>query len=351
MAEVLAAHRQSSYTVTLLDRDDQEIQTLDGVTGGSVTNNVNARLRQSGSLTLTDRGQGVDWASQRVRIDWHVHTRLGDKHWGLGVFLFAAPKLSQHDGWRQWSVELLGKLTVVDEDKVEGTYSVATGTNVTDLVVSLIQSAGEDRIACTPSDAVTTAMMTWDPGTPKLTIINDLLASINYWALWTDGVGQYRVEPYVAPAQRPVTWLFEEGESSIHLPEWDLDQDTAGVPNKIVLVGQGSEDEPALVGLALNENPDSPYSFQARGRWITHTDSGVEAADQSTLTALAQRKLIDLSTPNATISAQHMPIPLLGNERVAWRSQGEVADAIVQQATLDLAAGALMSSELLEVAA
>lgn len=351
MAEVLAAHRQSAYTVTLLDRDDQEIQTLDGVTGGSVTNNVNARLRQSGSLTLTDRGHGVDWASQRVRIDWHVHTRLGDKHWGLGVFLFAAPKLSQHDGWRQWSVELLGKLTVVDEDKVEGTYSVAAGTNVTDLVVALIQSAGEDRIACTPSDAVTTAMMTWDPGTSKLTIINDLLAAINYWSLWTDGEGQYRVEPYVAPASRPVTWTFEEGESSIHLPEWEKDQDTAGVPNKIILVGQGSEDEPALVGVALNENPDSPYSFQARGRWITHTDSGVEAADQATLTALAQRKLIDLSTPNATISAQHMPIPLLGNERVAWRSQGEVADAIVQQATLDLAAGALMRSELLEVAA
>lgn len=349
MAEVLSAHRQSSLTVTLLDRDDQEIQALDGVTGGSITNNVNARLRQSGSLALTDRGQDVDWASQRIRIDWHVHTRLGDRDWGLGVFLFAAPKLSQHDGWRAWSVELLGKLTVLDEDAVEGTYSVAAGSVVTDLVVALIQSAGEDRIACTPSDAVTTAMMTWDPGTPKLTIINDLLASINYWSLWTDGEGQYRIEPYVAPASRPVTWTFEEGESSIHLPEWELDHDTAGVPNRIVLVGQGSGDDPALVATALNENHNSPYSYAARGRWITHTEEGVEAADQATLTALAQRKLIDLSTPNATISAQHMPIPLLGNERVAWRSQGEMADAIVQQATLDLAAGALMRSDLLEV--
>lgn len=349
MTEVLSAHRQSSYTVTLLDRDDQEIQALDGVTGGSITNNVNARLRQSGSLTLTDRGQDVDWASQRIRIDWHVHTRLGDMTWGLGVFLFAAPKLSQHDGWRQWSVELLGKLTILDEDAVEETYSVSSGTVVTDLVVSLIQSAGEDRVACTPSDAVTAAMMTWDPGTSKLTIINDLLASINYWSLWTDGEGQYRVEPYVAPAQRPVTWMFEDGESSIHLPEWELDQDTAGVPNKVVLVGQGDEDTPALVGVALNENPDSPYSYQARGRWITYPEDGVEAADQATLDALAQRKLTDLSTPNATISAQHMPIPLLGNERVAWRSQGEMADAIVQQATLSLEASALMSSDLLEV--
>ena len=31
--------------------------------------------------------------------------------------------------------------------------------------------------------------------------------------------------------------------------------------------------------MATNENPNSPYSYQARGRWITTTPTGVEVPD------------------------------------------------------------------------
>jgi hypothetical protein len=346
----LTTHRQASYRFTLLDGDDREVGALEGVTGGSVTLSATTRLRGEGELQVTDLGQMVDWQTARVRVDYVMRTAQGDREWPVGVFMVAAPTVEHSGAGASRRVSLLGKLKILDEDMVEQTYSVPAGTVVTSRVEELVRSAGEDRVAVTGSEAVTASMMTWPPGTPKLTICNDLLDSVNYWALWVDGSGQFRVEPYTRPVARPRVWEFAEGAVAIHLPAWSEDQDIASVPNRVVLVGQGDAAGEALVGVATNEDPASPYSYQSRGRWVTHTEEGVEADSQATLTGLAQRKLVDLSTPASTLSISHMPIPLNPNEAVSFHSQGRVVSrGIVQTVKYDLTPTAMCTTELLEV--
>ena len=117
----------------------------------------------------------------------------------------------------------------------------------------------------------------------------------------------------------------------------------------VVLVGQGSDDRPALVGVATNEDASSPYSFQARGGWVVHSETGVEAADQATIDALARRRLIDASTPTGTEEIRHMPVQIMLNDLVRFTSQGLDVRVLVSQMRIDLSPTALVQTTIREV--
>ncbi|QWW20124.1 hypothetical protein I6B53_03235 [Schaalia sp. 19OD2882] len=341
----LTGHRVAGFTVTLLDADEQEKGLLDGVTGGDVTLSAATRLRASGTLQVDEVGQQIDWGTDRVRIDYEANGQA----WPIGVFLLSAPTQSFEDGMVSRRVELLGKLAVIDQDATVSTLSLASGTRVTDAVRQILAEAGETRMAVTDSPETLKSQMVWDPGTSKLTVINDLLDAIGYWALSPDGAGVLQVRPYVRPAARPQSWTFAEGEQAVHSAKWDLEQDLADVPNRVVLVGQGSDDKPALVGVASNEDPDSPFGFPARGRWVTRTETGVEASSQEVIDSLARRRLIDASTPVATIRMTHMPLPLSPNDLVTWDTGGHKARATIHEIAYGLDPTALCRTTLKEV--
>ena len=343
-------HRQVKISVNLLDYKDQVKARLDGVTGGSVEFTQNTRLRGSGQLELLDRGQDIDFLKDRVQIKYELYS---GESIPLGVWLLSAPTMSTDGQVRKWKVDLLSKLAILDEDCVESAYSVAAGTPIIETVKQLIESTGETRLAVTePSGGALLASgnMVWEAGTPKLTVINALLESINYWSLWVDGGGQFRVEPYVRPVARPIRWSFEKGSASIHVPSWQRDQDTAGVPNKIILVSQSEDaNAPSLTATALNENPASPFCFQARGRWITHVETGVEASSQKVLDELAQRRLIDRSSPVANIMLQHLPVPIDPGDAVQFARDETSVRAVVQKWSMNLEPTALAKTTVREV--
>lgn len=341
----LDTHRQADYTVTLLDWADRVIRPLDGVTGGEVTLSNSTRLRASGSLDLTEACGDVDWMSQRVRIDYTAN----GQSWGLGVFLLSAPTRSYSEAGSTWSVDLSSPLALPDADCVDRTYTVKAGTNLVDAAAGLLRETGLARLSITPSTAVASSDIVYDPGKSRLTIANELLAAAGYWSAHPDGEGQVHLDPYVRPAARGVAYDFRDGARSVHLPEWERELDTASVPNKVVLVSEGSQEKAALVGVATNEDPASLYSFQARGRWIVDTQTGVEAANQASIDSQARRRLIDVSTPSASITLQHMPVPIQPNQVVGFSSQGHSAQGVVREISYTLDPTALVKTKLLEV--
>lgn len=342
----LSSHRQAEYVVRLLDSEDREIRVLDGVTAGSVSLSAATRLKASGQLSIRETGETIDWLSQRVRIDY---VPVGIDPWPLGVFLLSTPQDSHSDSGLRWDVDLLGKLAVVDGASIEQTLSIPAGANYVSSAADMIRSAGETRLAVTESAATLPAAMTWDAGTSVLTVVNDLLDAAGYWSAYPDGYGVIHLDPYVSPAARAPSFSFVEGESAIHSTEWTRDQDIASVPNKVVLVGQGDEQTPALVGVAVNEDPGSQFSFQRRGRWITYTETGVEAADQATLTERARRKLIEASTSQAKYTIQHMPLDIRPNDAGVFTSQGVDARVTAQSVKYSISPTALVETVLREV--
>lgn len=308
----------SSTTVALILEDDPASSTARSTTSVRIDFDNLAVTQDAWTETTPEEGH---WES--TPAVWVVDEPAGVREvvntaFPVGTFLFSSPTEDHSDTGVTYEVGLLTKMNVVAEDTVEDRYSVGAGTPIIPTVQALIESTGETRIAVTGSDVTLGSALTWEAGTSKLRVINDLLQAAGYWSLWCDGSGQFRVEKYVDPASRPVAYSFQHGESSVHMPDWSRVQDMASVPNRFVAVGQGDEDTAPLVGVALNENPDSPFSFQSRGRWITATEEGVEAESQAIIDAYAARKLRDAMSPVSKLTVTHKMLDLEPNQLVEF---------------------------------
>jgi len=342
----LLTHRLDDWWVDLLTRDEKPLGRLRGCKGGQVEQNVNRPITGGGSLEVRDVGQGVDWLDARVRVWWSV---AGVDPWPVGTFVCSAPTAAHTATGRSWSVEILDKNHILSEDAVPAAYTVAAGANVAAAVRAVIASAGEPATAITDSPETLANAMVWPAGTSKLTIVNDLLDAINYFAIRCDGWGTYTAGPYQAPAQRPVVRDFVRGRDAVHLPTFTVDEDTT-VPNRVILTTTGSGTEEALVSVASNMDPTSRYSYPSRGRWITHTEE-VEATSQQVLDDLAIRKLDARSVVSKTIEITNAPVPLSVNDVVRFTSGPEDVVAATQAFTQALAVGATMKTTIRQVTA
>lgn len=314
------------WTFELLDSEDRPIGELDGVGGGNAEIVAQAPLGGAGRMVI-DGQQNIDWASNRVRAWYHQD----ETQWPVGTYLFASPTEQHSDlGVTTFDVGLLTKMNVPAEDKVATRFSVAAGSAIIPTAVNVLTSTGETRIAVTASSAVLTSALTWPAGTSKLEIINDLLQAAGYWSLWCDGWGQFRIEPYVDPKNRGVAYKFEHGPRSLHFADWSREQNMADVPNRFLAIGRGDDENPPLIGIAKNDNPASPFSYQARGRWITATEEGVEAESQQVIDQYAARKLLDGMDPVARMRISHAMLNLNPNDLVEFIAE----DGVTRLATV-----------------
>lgn len=282
-----------------------------------------------------------------------------------GVYLLSGAPEKWSGSGRVYHLELLDKATVLDQDQVEVSYTVGTGTPILSALATLIASAGETIIVDAGVTTALAAPRLWPAGTTKLQIANDLLEALNYRSLWMDGVGNFRATPYVLPAARGTTYELlnlprelVDGETSIYSEEWERDRDVYGVPNKIITVETGSGSGEPLTGLATNTDASSPFSYAARGnRWISRTIDGVEVPAGTTperqafLNAKARASLVASSSVQATISVRHLPIPLLAGDVLRFASAPAGIDRrhYVTKASIEARPLGLMSSELQEV--
>jgi len=385
--EVLYGARSTSIRYELLLHDpvsgvDSFAGLLDGVKpGGSLEWVSGAVVKKSGTLQVVDlltAGAGltriadVDLLSNRVRPVMVVE---GLPEFPLGVYLVTASPEAWSGTGRTFDLELHDKSTVLDQDAVEVTFTASAGVSVLSVVQAVIESAGE-RISVDGDDVRTlTAPLVWEAGTSKLRIVNDLLAALNYHSLWVDGLGSFRANPYVRPADRSIRYTvlndvegnrlrreLVDGAESIYEPEWSRDIDLHGVPNKVIAVAVGSGDEAPLSASVSNTDPFSPFSVAARGRTIVRVVSGVEvpdftglddpaAATVTFLTGKARDMLISASSVQAGVSVKCLPIPveLLDAVVFAHAPAGIDARHVVRRASLQLSFSGVMSLELQEV--
>ena len=333
--DVLYGDRTTSYRWEVLNHAggvDTLAGYLDGVVEPSaqLTWSLYNAVKGSGSLKVTDLASAksgflrigqVALAAARLRP---VLVIEGLPEIPLGVFLFSAAPEQWSGSGREYGLELLDRNTVLDQDRVEVSYTVAAATPILTAVATVIASAGESITVDATVTATLSSAMTWEAGTTKLQIVNDLLAALNYNSLWVDGVGNYRATPYVVPASRSIKYELlnldrelVDGETSIYSDEWSRDRDLFDVPNKVIAVQTGTGDTVPLTGMATNTDPASPFSYANRGnRWISKVIDGVEVPAGTTpqmqayLDAKARASLIASSSVQAAVEIKHLPIPV-----------------------------------------
>lgn len=319
----------ASYRFEVLDREESFVMSGDFVQPkGELKWFSTKSIKGGGTISVLDTGEHIDWPNARIKPYRQHHYDDGTIiEYPLGIYLTSAPTEKWTEDGRSWDVELLDKNSILDgdivtdEDGAPVTFSVVAGDNVIDVVKSLIQSTGEDTPAISADPVPLNNDMSWEVGTTLLKIINELLNASNHFSLMCDMEGQYRIIPYTPPKDRPVIYRdgtefgwetpFSYGESSLMSPTWSRDMDVFAVPNRWVSMTQGDSDNEALVATATNEDPDSPFSYQNRGRWITQVETGVEAVDEAALQAHADRKLASATSVTMAVSAEHLFLPEL----------------------------------------
>jgi hypothetical protein len=319
--------RVTSFSVDLLDNDENYIGPVPGVLlpAGKLSWDTFAAVKSGGTIPIRHlAGNDVDWLNVRVKVTVSMRNPNAERdnqitYAELGIYIPSAPKEVWDEHGSQWDIELIDKLSILDSDVIGSgnragqSYSLPKGTNILSAVRAIITEAGESAAAIGSSSKVLAAPMMWEAGVTRLKIINDLLDTANYFSLWCDNAGDYRATPYKAPKDRDVLYKtlkpFVAGSTSVLTPGWTQDKDIYTIPNRVVVVGQGSGDTPALSAVATNTDPKSPYSFPNRKRWITEFRSGVEATSQTDLNAHASRLLTSLTSVAGTFEVKHLFIP------------------------------------------
>lgn len=322
----LTGPRIEKYWVEVLDSSDSLIAALPavnsdattfGVLDGTVTYNVDATVQSGASLELLNVPDSFNWGSWRFKI-WVSANGIS---WPLGVYLPAKPDTEHSATAAKSSASLLDKTSILDARLVGQTFSVAAGQNVVSNVTQILTVLfGESNVAITPSSKTLSTALTWSPGDSYLKVVNDLLSAIAYNNLWADRFGQFRAEPWVDPASQQPAHVFARGETAIHLPTFTVSQDVSGVPNEVVCLTAGTDTTAGMYSRVTNEDASSPYSYQARQRWVSAVYTDVAAADQATLDTIAHQHLVDSMSPAWYASVSHAAVPLDARDVVQFTS-------------------------------
>jgi hypothetical protein len=303
--------RRFSFRYELLDLTNVTIEpAITGVISGEVSMNWLAEIKRTAKFKILETGM-IDYLADRIRPHVRLHLppfgRNDFMEWPQGVFLLSTPRrhIDRHDQITR-EVTAYDQLQVFTDDLITARYTVASGANVVTAVTSLL---GGIPANVTPSAATLTAAKEWEPGTSKLSIINDLLGMVNYESLSFDELGVAIVQPYQPPGERAEEYVYATNAAGLMIPEADQEIDLWSIANQWTLV-VSEPDQPPLVSTYTNNDPSSPTSTVRRGRTISDFRIEVEAVDQPTLDAKVARLAFEASQTYEAIefSTALMPV-------------------------------------------
>lgn len=350
----LVDHRDEVWRYDLLDNTDAVVGQLEGVEeGGTLEFSVHNTIRSSGSLPITgSEVVDIDWDAHRISPWYSLDGGVTWEQWG--IYLPTTPEVEWVDGEPSAQIDLFDKLAIPAGAKTAEWYAVDAGSNPIEAALAVLNLSGTQRVVYEPTTETLQVPMTWEPQTTHLRIINDLLASANYFSLWVDSGGAFRMDPYVSPSSRGTVFTFRSGVAAIHEGRIRRRLDTFDVPNRVKLIGTSDGDTPPLVSAAAtDESADNPFSFDRRGRWVDYVTT-VETTSQSVLDATAARRLIEVQSPSASLTIRHAPIPLdqlplNAVVRLNDLPSGLDKRGALQSFTVTMATGALVDAKLVEL--
>lgn len=188
-------------------------------------------------------------------------------------------------------IEAYDQTLILQQGKLEARYHISAGASYTNTIQALLIADGISRVICDPSDAVfATDREDWEIGTDRLTIINALLAEINYSNIWFDLAGIARLHRYAAPSVSNIRHTYESGELSIIKAETESELDIYDAPNVFIAVVSNADYAAPMTATAINDNLASALSTVKRGRRIPIVERLDNIASQTELQAYVDNR-------------------------------------------------------------
>lgn len=262
-----------------LDNNLSNPELLTYIEGGTITYNSLSQLKTNATLNASlGVNDSIDFKHVRVAMVLNGVETI------CGTFLVSTPTSDFEGPMQDLDITCYSTLWPVQADGPDYRYYVGKGVNVVAEVTRILDKFGY-TIDISESNKVTSKGIEWEIGSSWLSIVNDLLKSINYTPLYVDFYGTYKSRQYVLPADREIEIVYNSKEvKNILETKMSSELDLFGVHNKFVRY----VNDPEVALVATYENKDGPTGTTARG--LTHTSfESAEASDYDTLYAICKR--------------------------------------------------------------
>lgn len=340
--------RSGTYRFVRVDRDTwMEAEELDNVVSGSgsVMRIQNNALKEQGVLSVVGPlGIGDDL----LRIYYEATDSAGETLSTPIATLFASKGKSKYtSAAEQGSVTMYSALLALKRKVITETMTIAAGAVAIDEAEDLLDEVGMQH-AITASTKQLNVGKSWKPGTSYLDIINDLCQFAGYWAARPDPAGRVKLFPYASPRERTAVYDFEEGPSSIFLPDMGYESDAYDVPNIFVVNSTNATE--TFSGSYENSDPESPYSTANRPEIPTVREVN-DADDADDCASMAERDAQTHPGPADTYTVQHAYRPLTISDvvNVIWPARDINIKGAIQSQTLTLNRALMVTSAVKRV--
>lgn len=298
---------QQSYEYYLVDPTSwTDKKRIDNVTKCTISRDATVETLGSATIDITE---SLGECYIRVYLVT-IQNGVTEKH-PLGTFLVQTPSSSFNGKIRNVSMDAYTPLLELKENPPPIGYSLLKGANIMENAYRITKDhcrapVVEPKCSTTLNyDFVANTSDKW------ISFLTDLIANAKYtFAL--DELGRVLFSPKQDTAALQPVWTYNDDNSSILLPDLDLDHDIYGIPNVVeVIYSNGGE---TFYKKVTNDDPNSPISTVNRGREIIYRETnpsmnGGKPVEEQ-IEEYATQLLRDLSTLEYTVSYTHGYCPV-----------------------------------------
>lgn len=343
--------REIDFRYDLLTKEEIKKAEISTMVSAEVSMNALADIKRTARFNIKDDNT-IDWLNDRIQP--FIMFKMPDggwAEWSQGIFLLSTPVRVEKNGEVYREVEAYDGLQVLKDDKFDSRYYITLGTNYVSAIISILNSAGISKYNLEQTTASLQTTREWEPGTEKLTIINELLQEIAYTQLWVDEYGFYTAAKYRLPSERAADYSYKDNEMSVTYNEMSEELDLFSIPNKWVVIKSNAESSP-LVSTYTNSNPDSITSTVSRGRNIVDYRTIDNIADQASLDDYTRNLAYESSQVYGHVAFETAIMPMHSYNdclEVVYSSLGIDGKYIETSWSMQLVAGSRMRHDVRKV--
>lgn len=292
---------QQTYEYYVVDPTSwKDVKKLDNVTKCTISWDSTAETLGSATIDITE---SVGECYIRVYLV-AIQNGVREKY-PLGTFLVQTPSSSFDGKIRSVSMEAYTPLLELKENPPPLGYSIPKGENIMKMAYQLTRDHMRAPVVETACDTKLFYDFVADTNDKWLSFVTDLIANAKY-TFNLDEMGRVLFAPKQDTASLQPVWTYSDDNSSILLPDLDMDHDLYGIPNVVeVIYSNGGDSYYAKV---VNDDPNSPISTVNRGREIIYREADPDLIGDPTENRIheyAEQLLRELSTLEYTVSYSH----------------------------------------------
>ena len=238
-----------------------------------------------------------------------IQNGIRDKY-PLGTFLVQTPSSTYDGKVRNVSMDAYSPLLELKETPPPLGYSLLKGDNIMEKAYMIIREKARAPVVRTHTSDVLTGDFVSSTKDTWISFVSDLISNVKY-TLDLDEMGRILFAPKQDTASLQPVWTYDDGNSSILLPEITMDHDLYGIPNVVEVVYSNGIDN--YYSRVVNDDSNSPTSTVNRGREIIHRVTDPEFVGDPTkkqVDEYADKLLKELSSVEYTVSYSHGYCPV-----------------------------------------